>query len=230
VEQTYPSARKPLATSLAASLAALLALLPRAHAQDGEEVGAQVELELPAARQGYWLGGGLFTTVNQNLQLEEDDTPALLGGAGHLRMGEMFNDWLGFGLQLGGGGGGDDRYSVGYGGLMLTGQLNPWRDLALHAGLGAGGLSLTDAEIQDGTLRGTGGAYYMIGASYDLFPWYEKGSGGFSLAPTVQLQHLPGILTESWIVLVGVETLWWSGLERNKLDLSTEDAFRKEDD
>lgn len=208
------------------TLAALLLTGATAAAQDAT---AEVELKPPQARQGYYIGGGLASMFNQNLRTEEEDTPTTSGGGGYLRFGQMIDDWIGAGFWIGGGGTGDERYSSGFGGLMLDLQLVPWDHLAVHLGIGAGGLSLTDSESDSDELMGTGGGYYMLGLSYDWFPFYEGGSGGFSVTPTVQLQYLPGQIFDGFVGVVGVELLWWTGLEKNKLDLSVEEAYTREE-
>jgi hypothetical protein len=209
------------------ALAALLvAALPcAALAQEAPEI----ELKIPQARQGYYLGGGLMTIFNQNYQLQADDTGVLSGGGAHVRLGQMINDWFGAGLWIGGGGASDDRFSAGFGGVMLDLQVVPWDHLGFHVGVGGGGLSLTDAESETDELLGTGGGYYLASVSYDWFPFYERGSGGFSVTPSFQVQYFPGQVFDGLIYVVGLDLLWWTGLEKNKLDLPIDEAFTAED-
>ena len=203
----------------------LVANSPNASAQDAEVV----ELSEPAARQGYFIGGGVSGISNLNNSDEIGDVGPLYGTYFNLRLGEMVTDWLGFGFHVGGGTGSDDRYDVGYGGGMLDVQIVPWDHLALRLGVGAGGLSTTDNKEDTDTLLGTGGAYYMAGASYDYFPAYDVyDSGGFSFTPSLQLIHLPGMEYESYIVTLGLEMTWWTGLDNNKLILPDDKAYTKE--
>ena len=208
-------------------VAGLAVLTPHgvAAAQDDE-----VELVLPAARQGYFIGGGLAFAANINDSDEVGQIGPLFGSYFNLRLGEMVTDWFGFGLHFGGGPTSDDRYDVGFGGGLLDVQFVLFDHFALRGGVGAGGLSTTDNEEDQDMLLGTGGAYYLAGASYDYFPFYDSGdSGGFSVTPTLQFIHLPGNTFRSYIVLLGVETLWWTGLDSNKLILPEDEAYSQED-
>ncbi len=198
-----------------------------AVAQDGPE--ETIELKLPAARQGYYVGGGGGAMFNMNYRTEDDDTDLLQGGGGYIRFGEMITDWLGAGFYIGGGIAESDRYSTGFGGLLLDLQILPTDHLAIHVGVGGGGLSLTDNQSETDELDGTGGGYYMFGVSYDWFPLYENGTGGFSVTPTLQVHYLPGQIFDGTIFVVGFETLFWTGLPKNRLELSVEEAFTAED-
>ncbi len=205
------------------STAALLTLAGPLAAQDDPE---EALLEPPAARQGYFLGGGFGLAVNSNFRDEAEDTGALTGSAGQGRIGQMVTPWLGFGLQFGGGSAANDAgFDTGFGGLLLDTQIVPFGHLAVHLGIGAGGLSLTDPAADPGTLDGTGGGYFALGLSYDWFPFYEGGSGGLSFTPNVQLQLLPGQIFRSTIVTVSLDILWWTGLDTNKLDLPPDQGF-----
>lgn len=207
--------------------ALLLALLAGASASAQE-----VELKPPQARQGYWLATSVSGAMNLNSSTEDGDIGPVNGAAFQGRVGEMVTDWLGFGLQFGGGFGAGDGWETGFGGLMMDVQLvGPWvPHLSLHLNFGAGGLQLTeDAATDEDELKGTGGAYYAVGLAYDWFPFYESGSGGFALTPHVQLHYMPGNITESYLVMLGVEFTWWTGLDRDKLDLPFEEQYRREE-
>lgn len=200
-----------------------------------EEANARAEDEEivllpPEARQGYFisLGGAGMVNVNQST---EDDVDTVYGSYYNLRLGQLVTEWLGFGLQFSGGFGedGPGRWSVGFGGLQLDAHVVPTDKLAVRIGVGAGGLSATDAESRDGALKGTGGAYYSAGVSYDWFPFYDKGSGGFGVTPLAQAMWFPGALWDGYLFTVGVEMTWWSGLPKNQLDLPIDEAFTKDD-
>ncbi|MEO1272072.1 MAG: hypothetical protein AAFX99_28595, partial [Myxococcota bacterium] len=181
----------------------------------------------PEARQGYFiaLGGGL--SLNRNTSDEEGTIGTLTGWSLHLRLGEMVTDWLGFGFQAWGGRATDDRWTTGFGGGLLDVQLVLWDHLAVRLGAGAGGLSATDNVEEQETLLGTGGGMYMVGLSYDGFPFHNPGtSGGFSITPSVHVFYLPGTTFQSVLVTIGAELTWWSGLERNKLDLPDDEAYQ----
>ena len=214
-----------------AILIATMAVPAVAEAQD-----AQVELLKPRARQGYYVGGGPRVI---SLLVDDDDFGSLGGMFGFgmaLRFGQKVNDWLGLGLNLSFNAGGNADWTLGGGGLQLEVQIQPWveTDLALRLGIGVSGFSVSrvdsDRETDDDP-SGTLGAMYSIGASYELFPWYEAekyDSGGLAFSFFVDGQFTPGLggLT-SFGAIVGVEITWWSGLNRNKLDLPVDAAFSK---
>jgi hypothetical protein len=193
-----------------------------------ETADEEIELVIPAARQGYWIGAGYGGTANLNFQTDGPDTGTLLGSGGHLRIGQMITEWFGMGLQFGGGVAENDRFDTSFGGVMLDAQLVLLDHLAIHGGVGAGGLAATDHVDEDAGLLGTGGGFYMVGASYDWFPFWDRGSGGWSLSPQAQLQYLPGNLFDAYVFLVSVDVVWWTGLEKNKLELGIDEAFQPE--
>ncbi len=217
-----------------ATLAGLMVIIgsgATAAAQD-----AQVELLAPKARQGYYVGGGPRAL---SLVVDDEDIGSLGGMLGFgfaFRFGQKVNEWLGLGLVLSGGGAGNTDWSVGGGGLTLEAQVQPWLDtnLAFRLGIGVAGFAVSrveSAEETDDDPEGTVGSIYTLGASYEVYPWYEPGaydSGGLAFSFFVEGQFSPGLggVTSVGAVL-GVEFTWWSGLSRNKLDLPVDAAFTK---
>jgi hypothetical protein len=193
-----------------------------------DALGQEVGLAVPQARQGYYLSFDSGATVNSNTSTE-DEFDTLVGAAFSLRAGEMITDWVGAGLRVGGGFADSDNWSAGFGGLQLEVQLVPVSHLAVHLGVGAGGFSVSSTDpAADDALKGTGGAYYSASVTYDIFPLYDAGSGGFALTPFVRASYLPGDVFEATLVTVGLQTVWWTGLERNKLDLPFDESFSRE--
>ncbi|MBH25273.1 MAG: hypothetical protein CMH57_12640 [Myxococcales bacterium] len=219
------------------TVAALLATsASTASAQDGDSGGAEaaapddVVLVPPAPRQGYFISLGAGLSVNSNSSDDEGTIGPLTGAYFNLRLGEMVTDWLGFGFHAGGGFASDDRWSAGFGGGMLDAQFVPWDHLAVRFGVGAGGLSVTDNVEEQESLLGTGGGYYLVGLSYDWFPFHSPGeSGGFSLTPALQGIYLPGATFQSTLIVLSIETTWWSGLDKNKLDLPDDEAYTEDE-
>ena len=211
--------------------AAALAMGTKASAQD-----AQVELLEPKARQGYYVGGGLRTL---SMVVDDDEIGSLGGMVGFgvsLRFGQKVNEWFGLGLAVGFGGGGNADWTTGGGGLTLELQVQPWQktDIAFRLGIGVAGLSIArvdDADETDDDPSGTVGSIYTIGASYELFPWYEAEkyeSGGLAFSFFVEGQFNPGLGGVTSVgAVIGIEITWWSGLNRNKLDLPVDAAFTK---
>ncbi len=197
-----------------------------ALAQDAQV--EEIALVVPGPRQGYWIGVGYGGIANLNFQTEGPDTKTLVGSGGHLRIGQMITEWFGMGLQFGGGAAENDRFDTSFGGVMLDAQLVVVDHLAVHAGVGAGGLAATDHVDEDAGLLGTGGGFYMAGLSYDWFPFWDEGSGGLSLSPQAQVQYLPGNLFEAYVFVVSLDIIWWTGLEKNKLELDIDEAYKPE--
>lgn len=197
--------------------------------------GAQtLELRKPAARQGYYIGGGLRSFSGGGHADHVGALGLMFGFGGVFRFGQMTNDWLGLGLTLGGGGSSNKEWVLGGGNLSLEVQIKPLTDYDLAVrgsiGLGAFGLARVDPDrAREDDPTGGLGAQYTIGASYDLFPFYEKDqfkSGGFAFSGFAELSFLP--TSEIWSLnfIVGLETTYWFGLGKNKLELPPEEAFK----
>ena len=197
---------------------------------------AQVELLAPRARQGYYIGGGPRAV---SLVVDDSDIGSLGGmigfGAG-LRFGQKVNDWLGLGLAASFSGASNEDWTAGGGGLLLEVSIQPWQetDLAFRLGIGVAGVGVSRVDADEETdddPSGTFGSVYSVGASYELFPWYDAkkyDSGGLAFSFFVEGQFNPGLggLT-NYGAVIGVEFTWWSGLNRNKLDLPVDAAFTK---
>ncbi|MEL7367372.1 MAG: hypothetical protein AAFN74_00560 [Myxococcota bacterium] len=214
-------------------VAGLLAAPGSALAQQDQ----QLELLAPKARQGYYIGIGprIISWV-----VEDEDFGSLGGLVGFgasFRFGQKVNEWLGLGLVLGGGGAANVDWSAGGGGLQLEAQVQPWleTDLAFRFGIGVAGIGFTradEARTTDDDPEGTFGAMYTVAASYELFPWHEEEkfeSGGFAFSFFVEGQLSPGLAgITTYGAVLGIELTWWSGLNRNKLDLPPDAAFVKD--
>ena len=194
------------------------------------------ELTEPAPRQGYWLGGGYRAVLLYSDSEDIGGVGPFLGNGITLRLGQMSNDWIGFGLAFMFAGGGGDAWTSGYGGLSLDVNLEPpiSEDLTIRIGTGVAGLTLDrvdDSQARDSDPEGTFGALFTLGASYDLFPFYAReryDSGGFAFTAFVECQALPGDGLVTFSGLVGLEITYYFGLEKNKLDLPPEAAFELE--
>ena len=202
---------------LLTALLVLVALCGVARAQD---------LEAPRSRQGYYIGGGLHGSVQHN----RDDDGSLgmyRGYAMAFRMGQLLTPrfGLGFAFDVGAGTHDDDTSSTI--GLGHAGQVVLARNLAQHAGVGLGVVSITEKVGDDEELRGTYGSAYTVGLTYDWFirPCW---TGGIALTPTLQLRALPGDPIDSYAMMFGLEITRWTGLPRNQLDLPPSQAFGRD--
>ncbi len=182
------------------------------------------ELELPRSRQGYYVALGLG--MGQiSIKEEGESLGAWPGSELRLRLGEMVTDDFGLGFELSLGGAAKEEENAGLSGISLEGQWNYWANATARGGFGLGILNISDGE----EARGTVGAEYFVGLSYDFFPYtFADGSGGLALTPVLQGRLLP---KGDWTVVagfVGVELTLWSGLPKNQLELPDEQAYERD--
>jgi len=180
-------------------------------------------LEMPRARQGYWIGFG-FYGIGSNL-VEEGHNRGVYSGAGYtFRIGQLITERLGLGLmyQAAGslfGGIKKNNDKGGLGGLILEGNCTVWRDLSVHSGFGVGYVYTKDLTALDTSLRGGGGAYFLVGTSYDFFPWRKRLTGGWAITPTLDFTISPDGNIKAYTVSAGIQIVRWSGLSDNMLIL-----------
>jgi hypothetical protein len=204
--------RRQVFTGLAA-LAVLSAIAARpARAQT---------LELPRARQGYWIGVGA-TEVISHFTEEGKNRGFYTGTAFSFRIGELLTERFGLGMvvEYGSIKKGSDQGALG--GLTLEGSATLWHGLSTHAGLGLGLVYVTDDSSLDKTLRGGYGSNFLAGVSYDYYPWRKRLTGGWAVTPTVDFRAMPDGNIHAYSVLAGLQVVWWSGLSRNMLKLPEE--------
>jgi hypothetical protein len=196
------------------------AFAPRmAHAEDGDE---HPVLEDPRSRQGYWIG---FGASGAGVQVWEKghNHGVYSGYTGTFRIGQLITKRLGLGLlveYIGGIGKGTDKGSID--GLTLEGSCLLWRNLSVHAGFGLGVVLLKDNNALDTSTRAGGGSYFLVGASYDIFPLKKKLTGGWAITPVVDLHGSRDGDIRFLAVLAGLQLTWWSGLPDNMLRLPEE--------
>jgi hypothetical protein len=186
------------------------------------------ELEAPRRRQGYYLGGGysgggLFARDNGA------SLPSTLGVRSVLRAGQLVTRRFGLGLYLESMAGKRALISTAQSSLGLDGHFAVAGNLALRASVGFGVLQIKDDgdTDPDSKLKGNYGAQFGVGLSYDWFPWHSSSSGGFAIAPAIELRTLPGESASSVAAFIGAECVWWTGLPRNQLQLPESEAYEK---
>jgi len=180
-------------------------------------------LEMPRARQGYWIGFG-FYGIGSKLIEEGHDRGVYSGSGTTFRIGQLITERLGLGLTYQGAGapfGGIKKSNDkgGLGGLILEGSLTLWRNLSVHSGFGVGYVYTKDLTALDKSLRGGGGSYFLLGTSYDFFPWRRRLTGGWAITPTVDFNLSPDGNIKAYTLSVGVQIIRWSGLSDNMLIL-----------
>jgi hypothetical protein len=173
--------------------------LRAAHADELSD--SQSLLEEPRSRQGYWIGFGA-SGIAARLTEDGKNRGVYSGWTGTFRIGQLITRRLGLGLlveYIGGISKGSDKGSLG--GLIMEGSYLAWIDTSL---------------------RGGGGSYLLLGASYDLFPFKKRLTGGWAFTPVVDLHIMPDGSIHFFSLLAGLQVTWWSGLPNNMLRLPEE--------
>lgn len=203
-----------LVTALA--LAGLAGVARTASAQD---------LEPPRSRQGYYMGFGIDYMLNNNWE-DGEGTGLWTGGGFNLSVGQLITRRFGLGLLIESGSASGKRDQAAIGGLSLDAHYAIAGNLAFHLGSGVGFLNINPRDgSDDGETRGTAGAYYLTGLSYDFFP-FKRLTGGLAVTPNVRVRYLPGD-TQAFVALFSVDFLWWTGLPRDQLQLPDAEAYKR---
>ena len=192
----------------------------------GARPAAAQELEAPRPRQGYYLSFGMNAVVSEN----RDSGKGLglwPGAGGAFHVGQLLSRRFGLGLSLDSGGGSKSGRSFSLFGLGVEGQMEVAHNLALHAEVGFGVISLDPVRPGD-DVRGSYGGAFTAGATYDYFLW-PHASGGWAVTPGVWLRALPGSPVTSYSAFLGVSLSYWSGLPRSHLELPPSRAFAPDD-
>lgn len=210
----------------------LMALLwPRGvSAQQGEE-----DLERPEPSQGHYVALGIEAVRMQAFDETRGLRKPTYGSAFQL-LGQSVTSWADLGIAFWGGATSGDKVDrLGFGGVRVQGQVYPTQRWFLRGGFGPFGASGTDPDDPD-YARGTYGVSYEIGAGLNIFLSDENQSGGWVLTPTLMnhIGHNPGIQDEAqkfttYMMALGLELSWWSGLPHDQLDLSIEKAYTPEE-
>jgi opacity protein-like surface antigen len=183
--------------------------------------GAQ-HLDEPRERQGYFVAAGMHAAVTLNNNDGEELGP-WTGYGTTIRLGQMLTPRLGLGLNIDIASAKGDGLTASLIGLGVAGQVEIARNLALHAGIGLGVVSIDDPELDE--LDGGYGAAYSLALTYDWFPGHRL-SGGWAFTPGIRARAMPSDTIDSFTVLAGLEISWWSGLPRNQLVLPESEAYK----
>lgn len=204
-------------------IAAALAVATPARAQ----TAPTTVLEPPAPRQGYYISLGVESGLGFLWDKGESQGSRALTGVPMFRFGQLLTTRFSLGLKLGFLGGTKSGVTTSLGGLQIETGYRVWKNLAVAGGVGAGYASLSQKNPPDpdDKLRGAYGAFYMLGVSYDFFPYKKKFSGGLAITPTLGARFLPSSPIDAVAVLVGIDFVWWTGLPKNQLDLPPDRAF-----
>lgn len=213
--------QKTFLTSLVIALSGLT-VVP-VQAQEAPEAPNDDGLRRPAPNQGHYVALGLSLGGAM-----ADDTGRETRGPGFgpgfsLRLGESITDWADVGIA----------FAIAYteadesltlGRLTVQTQLYLTDHAFVHGGFGfgaGGGPDPQDAEYD----RGRYGDVYVAGAGYDFALTDPHASGGWLLTPRATLEVGPDEEFTTFALMMGLELSWWSGLAKDHLDLSFDEAF-----
>jgi hypothetical protein len=183
------------------------------------------ELVPPAPRQGYYISAGAAGVIGHARDDRRHTTLDYPGGTFSLHFGQLINERFGAGLHMEYGAAKDARRSAGLAGMGFEGQALVVDTLALHLEAGVGYFQTVNLDDKSEPSRGTGGAYYGAGLTYDLFFTKPGRSGGWALTPGLYVKYLPGDRYRTVMLWAGLELSWWSGLPQQALELPPEQAF-----
>lgn len=191
----------------------------RTAAEEGDD---HPTLEEPRSRQGYWIGFGASGVAVQSWEKGRDR--GIYGGyTGTLRIGQLITQRVGLGVLIEYVGSiekGSDKGALE--GLTLEGSVLVWRNLSLHGGFGLGVVLLKDNQAVDPSYRAGGGSYFMLGTSYDIFPFKKRLTGGWAITPVIDVHGSHDGSIHFLALVAGVQLTWWSGLPSNMLKLPEE--------
>jgi hypothetical protein len=182
-------------------------------------------LETPRPRSGYYLSFGMAGALNQAWRNSKRLHDLGFGTGSELRFGQLLTRHLGLGLRFGFGGATAGNEQATLGAFGLEGQWEFLPNFALRCGLGLGIATLLDKREIDAKQKGTVGAGYALGLSYDWFLTTSR-SGGFAISPALQARFVPGRQVSALTGFVGIELTYWTGLPRDQLALPESEAYQ----
>ncbi len=168
--------------------------------------------------RGNYLALSSGVVMGQSTYSDGNTTGSGIGSGYELRFGEEVLPGFTLGFCLGGGNsnGNSDRYKSGFGGLSMEAG---WRPLApplffiLSTGIGGGSITPLSEEEDAQESQPVAGAYYRVGAQYDI-QWTQKSGGGLILSPFVRGHFIPASgssNTSITSIVSGIELGWAFG-------------------
>jgi hypothetical protein len=182
-------------------------------------------LEAPRHDQGYYYALG----VHGGMANVRDDGAFIdpLGGfSAALHLGQSVNTWtdLGLALELGFVPAGERTGSMYSFGIDWT--LRPLGDAFARLSTAIGVSRVSAAADSDDTASAFG-SVLGVTLGYAWFPWAApRQSGGFAVTPVLRISTVQPFTDDAafW-TMVGFEITRWTGLPREQLDLSLDEAF-----
>ena len=113
----------------------------------------------------------------------------------------------------------------------MEAHLRPMDPLFFRLGFGFGFTDFTRMQSGIEQVIGRVGGNYTVVVGYDFFPGRtpnDRKSGGWALSPYAGFQFGPSDPTSSYVAMVGIGFTWWTGLPKNQLDLTVDEAWGPE--
>lgn len=193
-----------------------------AYASDSET------LETPKARQGYYISVGALGVINLNYENTYGVTGPWIGPGFEVHIGQAVTNWIDIGVGFGSAWTYWSNYRTLVGHLSMEAQLRPVDLLFIRLGVGFGFTDVTRLKTGQREIIGRVGGTYTIAMGYDFFMGRKpnsRKSGGWAISPYAGVQFGPSNPTSSYMGIIGVSISWWSGLNKNQLDLTAEEAY-----
>lgn len=209
------------------SIAAPFALLLPRLASAQSAPPPQVELEEPKPRQGHFIAAGVYGIGAMGFDESRGTRDPTFGQGFTLRLGESLTRWLSLSLSAGIGttyGPKRDKLS-----LIRFGVSTQWyvtERWSLQAGFGATNGQGPDPQDY-GRNRSRYGAFGLAGIGYDFYLTNGAQSGGWLVTPMMTADVGPASKLTTTSLWVGIELSYWTGVSRDKLRLSTPNAYSK---
>jgi hypothetical protein len=185
----------------------------------------QLELELPKPNQGHYVALGLYTLGALAFDDGRGTREPTFGAGFGLRLGEAVTDWLDLGLAFAiGSTQGNEEDALSLGRFTIHSQWYVSRRWFIQAGFGATSGQGADPDDLEQN-RGRYGDVYIAGLGANLQLSDAARSGGWVLSPVLTIEVGPNPDFTTTALWLGLEVSWWSGLERDKLELPLGEAY-----
>jgi hypothetical protein len=186
----------------------------------------EVQLVPPKTSQGHFIALGLYGVGAMAFDPNRGTRAPTVGEGFSLRLGENVTPWLDLGVAFAyASTQGNPEDTLTFGRLGIQSQWYPSRNWFAQFGFGATSASGLDPEDLELT-RNRYGAVFWTGIGTNIPISNRFRSGGWTLTPVATLEIAPGGMFTSTALWLGLEVSFWSGLSRNKLKLTTSEAYR----
>jgi hypothetical protein len=219
----FPYKVKSKAKKLALALLVLaLFTLGMAFPADAQEL-----LSEPAPHQGYFIGAGGTGVVGGIYTKDTKWVAPLVGPSGAVHMGQVLNDAIDLGLNLGAGTLYSDGRKSTVGNISIELKWRVFRELFIRPAIGFGFVDVTRTKSDLEKILPNVGASFHLAVGYDFFPFHKEGrSGGVGVTPVAWMNAINANGLTFLAGGVGIEFTFFAGLPKNQLVLPDESAYK----